>query len=245
MYSYCAVQNINSSGIYKVVSEDEDIEAWQFSNSGSKEALVFPDFEFAVYFESDKELKIGQELVAISFEAFHHEVKKDHFDKAFFTNVRDIPSWINGRIEKFSGKNIDHKPSLQPFWLEDFEVGAWTFCITKITGRVSPDPRDIPWQVKFELAGFKFQIDVDPVKSGFEDYYQNHVSPWLEDVAAAEDKILTEDGEIKRQVLPLLTKILVDSGYKSGYKSFGGDFGTSKAKEITDALKANFELFVL
>ena len=183
-------------------------------------------------------------MIAISFEAFVENSGKEHdFEEIYFNDMKDAKIWINKKIKEYSGKNFDFEPSLESLYMDDFEVGEWTICITQVIGRVAHDPRKNPCQVKFELDGIKYQLDIDLEKSGFNKYYEKEISPWLDEHAQEKNKILMDDEEIKRQILPIIMKLMIKNGSQKDLQN--GFKGSKMGEIIFIALSENFDYFSL
>lgn len=237
MHHYCAVWDEEDFGIYEC-GRDEDIESWQFNGKP-----IFKNFDLAINFEAPKKLKIGKEFVAVSIEVLSPNKKKEHdFVSMYSSNLREVSEWINTTMKKYSGKNTKYKPSLERHWTDEFTIGGFEFIIAQIGAQVKPDPREIPWQVKFELGGIKYQLDIDPIQSGFEEYYNKLILPRLETFAEDKEENLTDDEEIQRQLLPIVTKIMAENGIEDGFKGkfLNGEIQT----KILGKLLKHFDKFV-
>jgi len=242
MFHYVAIRNADANGVYKCL-KDDDYEGWHIEGKD-----VFPDFEAAVTFKSEKGLKIGQEVAVAGIELFKHDSRTTISLGSQFINVREVEPWLIKNIQEVTQTTPKLKISERKddrYWTADFYIGKkkeWHAIVTYIVGRVEHDPRDIPGRVHFEMDGIKCVMDVDLVKSGFDDLYESHISPTLEEMARAKGENLTDDDEIKRQVLPLMTKILVQTGPIGG---FHPPFLQTHNKIIIEVLNGNFELFIL
>lgn len=236
MFRYAAVLHDNEKTIIVPCSATDDVEVWG-------DGKTFPGLEAAVYFNTDEKLKFDQELIAVAFESFEAGKLEEHLlINKHFTSARLAMDWVNAETLRISKVPFDYGLRLDQMWMDDFEIGTWTFCVTVITGRVAYDPRYNPTHVKFASGGIEYKIKVDLDASGFNDYYENHIQPWLEDCASMKDEILYENDVIKREVLPPMVKLLIKSGTMNGFdQAFGLKYNTA----IHQILQENYKSFVL
>jgi len=235
MFHYVAVHAGERSGVYAYHPGD-DVGEWKVK--GEK---FFQNYNL-IAFETTTQLKIGQEIISTCIEISSNYYRCRYQIHGHFANITDFTEWIIAQIKEVTGDDHPYTPRQGHYWTDNFKIKDWDVSIIYIQTTVKHDPRVNPWQVKFTMKGIKYVLDIDPVASRFEELYESYIMPGLEHRAAEQGETLMEDEELKSQLLPMLTKVIIMKGAEVG------DFmnlAKKHPKIIDEILHGNFSSFTL